>query len=309
MENRQVQSTELQLNHLYPGEEIGDVLLTVPVSQPYEHPDVRRWAVAASLILNASPVVGRVHMFDVCSSRIILNRNTTIQAAKKRNCRWVLMCDPDMSPDVYAGSIEGQREFLLPSLAWARLWYHQHGRGCVVGAPASCGPPSFKLNIFGITAEGEMKQLEENDLPAEPSFEAIAAIGTGLILIDMKVFDHLPVPYFNDEYRDREMTQVATGQDIYFGRECNRHGISVFANWYSWAGHWKTCCLGRPGWPEPMQMIREKNITIDQYLSGQTTSDPSEAILGDAPMPAPPQDEMEYLLPNEEPCETKQVKS
>jgi hypothetical protein len=128
----------------------------------------------------------------------------------------------------------------------------------VIGAPAISSRPSQRVNVFLPTAEGNWARIPKSDAVKRhrenPNFERVSAIGTGVMLIDVDVFRTVPQPWFEDVYEptDVDRVNVHQSQDTSFCRKCNQAGISVYCNWYSWAGHWKLGCEGEPELPAPI---------------------------------------------------------
>lgn len=224
----------------------GEVCIAKVVSWHSEHPDICRWTAYNALKIKQTPGITGIKFYDVAASRILLCRNMAVDVAREWGCKYLMFVDPDMSPDCYLGRDPKAMPFWETS--WSML---QQFPGSVIAAPALQGAPDYAVNVFVLDPEQRAtRRVTHEETMGRYGIEQVFAIGTGLMLIDMSVFDRLKPPYFDDEYENQEKTRVFTSQDIYFCKMCNLAGIRVFANWYAWAGHYKQTMLGRPGMTE-----------------------------------------------------------
>lgn len=74
---------------------------------------------------------------------------------------------------------------------------------------------------------GETRRGSVNDLPSEV-FE-VFAVGTGFMLIDMKVFEKTPQPWFRNTY-DGETGDFRYGDDVWFCKQAIAAGFSVWCD-------------------------------------------------------------------------------
>ncbi len=124
-----------------------------------------------------------------------------------------------------------------------------------VAAPY-CGPPPHEVVYAmkwcvpeGNTPELSAYKLELFDRDHAASFSGIfevAALATGLILYDARVFHTLPPPWFAYEFTDEFQCRKATTEDIYQTRNASLLGMPQFCNWDAWAGHIKPKVVRRP---------------------------------------------------------------
>lgn len=223
------------------------------VGHGFEHPS------CGSYIAQLSVTLGNLGWFDgvewptTNQARILDGRNTLVDMSRKRGATHLLFIDPDMEPDVEVGFDAQAMPFFQTS--WQFLNQLENGevdgmpKGSlgVIAAPALSGPPEFKCNVLLPGEDGKHRRVtREESWERRASIERCTCIGTGLMLIPMKVFDVLEHPFFDDVYDDPEKKNVYSSQDSTFCIKCNRAGVSVWCNWYAWARHWKTCPVDRP---------------------------------------------------------------
>lgn len=264
-----------------PGEKYR-VMLAWPVGQHSVCPEAARWSRHLYMDMALDPLIERVVEFDIGTARILMNRNNIAQHALKTGCRWLVMCDPDMHPDLWLGVRDGLERFWTSSFYFARDHAARTGDPCIVGAPAMCGPPQYPINVFRQDGSGlrHVTHAEVGDVYAgEPAMERVVAIGTGLMLIDTEIFKRLPQPWFDDLYQTAAKDEIFMSQDVYFCTEATRHGLHVYANWYAPCGHYKTKCLGLPGLPDPeaAQQGQTRQRTVELH-NGQAQA-PAAGVL------------------------------
>jgi len=85
-----------------------------------------------------------------------------------------------------------------------------------------------------------------------------AALPTGLIMYDMRVFELTEPktledkPWFYYEWSDMYASNKASTEDVTMTRDVSLVGTQklgynpVYCNWDAWAGHWKPKCVGKP---------------------------------------------------------------
>tara|TARA_R110000803_G_scaffold205530_4_gene272287 strand:+ start:9249 stop:10088 length:840 start_codon:yes stop_codon:yes gene_type:complete len=223
-----------------------------PVGGGYEHPD------CGTYVAMTSVDACQLESFDaadhICpqKNRILEARNWIVKKAIDIEADYLLMVDPDMCPDVEHNG-PNYRPFFTSSFEFLEQLYAGHhgfpaGTPGVIAAPALSGPPEFKCNVFEPTnVKGGIRRISQSEArDRRGQIERVALIGTGLILIDMKVFEKVKVPWFDDMYKSPLKETVWTTQDSYFCNNCNENGVPVWCNWYSWAAHWKMTRVDRP---------------------------------------------------------------
>lgn len=179
-------------------------------------------------------------------------RNAACAQGKRDGFHFLLMIDDDMKPDLLLGSDDSAKEFLPTALDFALA----HDGPCLVGAPYCGQPPMQEVMVMKNREyapdhpEGMGLKLDKytrDEAAVMTGFRRCAALGTGCLLIDLRVLDVLPPPWFSYEFADPPFnTQLASTEDIVFTRNCDWLGIPNYCAWDSWAGHQKTYLTGKP---------------------------------------------------------------
>lgn len=200
------------------------------------------WFAALSFRLGRDPRIKDVIYQQPNSPRILLNRNLIVKSALESKCDFLLMVDPDMQPDFLANEL-GAIDFWKSSFE-----FMLRNRGCVIGAPACSGYPKRDPCVWRLDPEMDkvVRVTREEAGRQRPCLEQVSAIGTGLMLIDMQIFDKLEQPWFDDVYLDKSKTRLTMSQDVWFCRQVNKAEFPVFCNWSAWAAHWKYEPVCRP---------------------------------------------------------------
>lgn len=178
-----------------------------------------------------------------CRERIPASRNQLVADAIDAGATHLLMLDPDVALDHYVG-----RE------PWAVPWFSTFwsfamaNHGSVLAAPY-CGrgladPP---VQVFdGGTTETERRRVPWNDARQRRGWQRVTGVGTGLMLIDMRIFERLKPPYFIDHYADETCTRLDYTPDLWFCQLCCAAGIPIYVNWDCWVGHWQNQIVACP---------------------------------------------------------------
>lgn len=200
--------------------------------------------------------------FSRANTPITMTRNECIEVAKREKADFVVMVDADMSPDLYwPGNYHREyadptaKKFFESSFEFAYRM-RAGGQPCVIGAPY-CGPPPHEnVYVFHWTTLENDRPKDEPDMilnqyPREHAanmcgIQEVAALPTGLILIDMQAIAHLDPPYFYYEWEDNTESKKASTEDVTFTRNLSLNGVPQYCNWDAWAGHFKLKCVGRP---------------------------------------------------------------
>jgi hypothetical protein len=224
-----------------------------------ENPDIAPWFQATIEAAKRHPAIGcadnvlHAHFDD---TPITMTRNLAVATALAHGCRWLLMIDNDIRPDMQCNAgktfFESSLNFLLD--------LEQPG---VVVAPY-CGPPPFSpVYVFQwdsgqnkedmTVPQWKLEMVPRTEAAQRVGFEEVGAGPTGLILIDCRVFEPargLQHPYFAYEWDDRREIQKATTEDVYFTRNLSLLGRTfnggVWCNWDCWCGHHKRMVVPKP---------------------------------------------------------------
>ena len=185
-------------------------------------------------------------------------RNASVEAAKQARADFLMMIDSDMTlddmPDHLAKPFwKTAFEFMVNEKE--RLKYGINYSGpCVVAAPYCSGPPFEDCLVFKwIRAQGDhpnpdfkLVRFERGEAAMRTGIEEVAALPTGCMLIDMRVFDQLKPPYFYYEYDEPHQTHTISTEDVTFTRDVSMANIPVFVAWDCWAGHNKDKRVRKP---------------------------------------------------------------
>lgn len=213
-----------------------------------EHPDVADWLVETVGKAKRDPRVSEVVRWRLADTPITMSRNRCLKIAQQQGVDIVCMIDSDMKPDL---PLPGMKPFW--DLAFDFVLEHEGP--CAIAAPY-CGPPPHEnVYIFqwGSKASDhpnldiKLDQFVREDAAGRGGIERVAALPTGLMLIDMRALRYLEPPWFDYEWADPPFnTEKASTEDVYFTRNLSLAGVPVYVTWDSWAGHWKPKLVGKP---------------------------------------------------------------
>lgn len=213
-----------------------------------EHPDVHDWLLRTHSKVKKDPRVDRVFSFQLNDTPITMGRNRALKNALEIGADYVCMVDADMAPDLpYADAVP------FWDVAWEHMMKHI-GEPCVIGAPYTgpypdCSPYIFRWRKKTNDARREDWRLEmwtREEAAQASGLYPVAALPTGLILIDVRVLDGVKPPWFYYEYTDKFETQKASTEDVAFTRDVSLAGFPLYATFNSWAGHWKQTRMDKP---------------------------------------------------------------
>lgn len=148
------------------------------------------------------------------------NRNYSVVEAMKEGCSHLLFIDDDM---VFP-------EYTLDTLLEANkeiVGVNSHSR--ILPLSSTVG----QLDENGNYKEPDKHSDWEMKMPTE-LFEAFF-VGTGVMLIDMKVFTKIDKPWFKFEANDNGM--ITLGEDAWFCKKCRERGIKVWCEPTLTIGH------------------------------------------------------------------------
>ncbi len=207
------------------------------------------WLVETATRAKADPTVSELHHVEVNDTPITMSRNRVIKQALTQQIDYLLMVDSDMKPDMYA-HLGAPRFF---DVAWPFALASE--KPCVLAAPY-CGPPPHE-NVYVFywanresdqpNADLSLEQYTRHDASILTGITEVAALPTGLILIDMRAIPRLPLPWFDYEYTDQYQTHKASTEDVVFTRNLALTGVPQYCTWDCWAGHVKQKVVGKPG--------------------------------------------------------------
>lgn len=210
-------------------------------------PAVGRYLAKLFAKLNADPAVSDVAWFEEHGTPITMLRNLALEKAAEWRADFVLMIDSDMNPDLpYPDAVP----FWDAAFPFAR----DHAGPLAIAAPY-CGPPPNELPYtfeFVQTETGNpnpnytLRMHTREQAAGFRGIQRVAALPTGLFLLDMRALAKIPKPYFYYEFTDESQSHLASTEDVAFSRDLTYAGIPLYAAYDSWAGHYKEKMVGKP---------------------------------------------------------------
>ncbi len=225
-----------------------------------EVPDVRDWMIDTIIKAKSDPRVASICHFDLADTPITMTRNRSVLMAREMKLDFLIMVDSDMQPDCEPDG----KPFWDEAFNFAYNHYH---KGPVVVAAPYCGPPpNENVYIFrwrtdrndSANPDFRLSQWTREEAAMVDGIVPVAALPTGLILYDMRIFDMLEPegmdskPWFYYEYKDKYQSEKASTEDVTATRDMSLVGQEllgynpVFCAFSSWAGHWKPCLVRKP---------------------------------------------------------------
>ena len=148
-------------------------------------------------------------------------RNAIVAAAQQANADWLLMIDDDMiiNPEATFG-VSDRYQFLETLIAHDKdlcgVRYYQRGGDCAAVLMAKTGEKGYRF-------------LRDDEIAG--GLQRVDVAGGGCLLIKMRVFDRLTIPYFAPEHD--------FGTDIQLCRQAAAAGFEVWADTSIELGHLK----------------------------------------------------------------------
>jgi hypothetical protein len=250
-----------------------------------EHPASSGWVIAQMPKWLKDRRISEVIPLRRSDTPITMVRNLLVKAALDKGADYILMIDSDMEPDVepdgkpfwdtsweFMMERRGKEEEYALRLATQKDWDDENsddwilahiGSECFKRYPPAtiaapyCGPPPNECVYVmkwtqpeGNTPQARPFKLTMFDRDHAATFAGIfevAALPTGLILYDARVFRRLPPPWFEYEFSDAPSnTTKSCTEDIYQTRNASLAGMPQFCNWDAWAGHIKLKVVRKP---------------------------------------------------------------
>lgn len=225
-----------------------------------EHPACTDWVLETVLNMTHDKRIREIVPQWIDGTPVTVSRNRAAWAAMQERCDILLIVDNDMGPD-----LDGPLKF------WPRALDFMLSRWdecpTIVGAPYCGKPPTESVCVkLWRNRQGSNPSLDDvyldsykrEEATLKSGYEPVAAIGTGLMAIDLRVLSgfrgvKLPPPWFYYEYTDPYQIKVASTEDITFTRNVQVMfrdiGPVVFVDWEAWAVHYKTKEVHRPRIP------------------------------------------------------------
>ena len=243
--------------------------------------DVSDWKAVTYAKALRDERVGRFAWTYISDTPITMTRNQAVIHAQRQGFDVLIMVDSDMYPDIRLGRDPLAKPFWDSSFDYL---YSHYEKGPVSVYSPYCGPdphpnhggesmvyifqwtnisngdinePGLKLEMFPRTEAVRMAGVQPVD-----------AAGTGLCMFDMRLFDHLTMPYFDYEWKDDgpkcghcgtykpgPRAFKSSTEDCMHTRDMSLVGYRelgynpVLCNWDAWSGHWKPRCVDKPYLP------------------------------------------------------------
>jgi len=193
-------------------------------------------------------------------------RNRAVKDCLEAGIDLMFFLDNDMFPD-----IEPDSNFFDSAIQFYIERFYKEPT--VIAAPYCGPPPKEMVYIFrwrGYQSDNpnpdfDLKMYTREEAAERRGREAVAALPTGLMAIDARIFTGFDVkdekgdtytvglrpPYFYYEYKDEFQTDKASTEDVTFSRDVSllygQYGLQVvWVDWDSWAGHWKRKLVSKP---------------------------------------------------------------
>lgn len=204
-----------------------------------------------------SKIVEHVSVKHYADTPITMTRNQAVRDARAEGCDILIMVDSDMHPDVHFGEYPDAVPFLDTALD--EIYRHYDRGPLVVGAPYGGAPPHENMFVFTWSSKGnlgdeapfELRQYTREEAIQLGGVQECAALPTGLIAYDLRVFDYIDAPYFNYEW-NADATEKQSTEDVQNTRDISlavQHALGynpLLCTWSSWAGHYKVWCVRKP---------------------------------------------------------------
>ena len=228
-----------------------------------EHPKSSNYYIGLQETLLMDPRIGSVSFWDLSDTPITMTRNRCVREALEQGVDYLLMIDSDMSPDAEPGG----KPFW--DQAWNFLMERREAEEssglddrekflrfppATVAAPY-CGPPPvecvyvFRWAGFATNEPNldfKLMMVDRDDAADRQGIEEVAALPTGLILYDLRLFHYLGKPWFDYEWTDEYQTHKKSTEDVFQTRNASLAGFPQFCAWDSWAAHIKIKEVRKP---------------------------------------------------------------
>lgn len=270
-----------------------------------EVPDIREWMTNLAVDMRKDPRIGEVTWRTIGDTPVTMVRNRFVRLAREHGAHVLVMADSDMKPDLLLGRDPSAEPFFQSSFDFLVRHY---GKGpCMIGAPY-CGPPDVKENVYVFHVESNgskrgdetrfsLEQFTRQQAALMTGISEVAALPTGLIMYDMRLFDltdpvlqvrqmleegrtlqeanRLAEPWFSYEYPDCYQDRKASTEDVVNTRNISFKAADslgynpTFCNWDAWAGHYKPWCVGKPEVYRVEHAARSLRVAIDSGIGSR----------------------------------------
>jgi len=249
---------------------------------------IRKWATRTLVRAKEDPRISEVHEISKSDTPITMVRNEAILRARQLGVDVLVFIDSDNDPILHENDPWFKPFF---ETAFDKIYDHYDKGPLVIGAPY-CGPPDGTENVYvfywennGIRDDSTQFKLEQypRQWAAQMSgIQECAALPTGLIMFDMRIFDlmepskrskrqvledfrdgkidieeaqrEITEGWFYYEWKDGYAAEKASTEDVTFTRDASLIGMQklgynpVMCAWDSWVGHVKPWNVGKPSY-------------------------------------------------------------
>ncbi len=200
--------------------------------------------------------VGETLFWKMADTPITMSRNRAIKDAIGLGVDFLFMIDSDM------GIMPGQKPFYDEAMDFL----FRRSSPAIIAAPYCGPPPESCVYVFAwknrqnpgmhCGEDFHLTMFDRLDAARRAGIEEVAALPTGLMAIDMRLFTgfqnpqgqpvQLPPPWFSYEWTDKFETHKASTEDVVFSRNASLIGCPCFCTWDSWAVHYKEAAVVKP---------------------------------------------------------------
>jgi hypothetical protein len=247
----------------------------------WENADLATWLMQTFHKMKCDERIEAIGSIVLSDTPITMTRNRAVKEALAHGHDYILMVDSDMIPDYLVGSDLHAKPFwdeawgfmmnrrdeeeLHREMCGSRAGYFddmvekdvsENFPPATIAAPYAGPPPDECVYVFR-WADSEsdcpdpnmrLQMLERQEVYRYTGIQEVAALPTGLILYDARVFTHPDndPPWFDYEYADKEHATKATTEDVFQTRNASFLGMPQLCAWSCWAQHLKWKKVGRP---------------------------------------------------------------
>jgi hypothetical protein len=226
-----------------------------------ESPNVGEWLIETMMKVSKDPRIEHASYTFVSDTPATLSRNRLLNTAVDQGYDFLVFIDSDMYPDVEIAESKDPTAKPFWDSSWEFVMQHYDKGPCIIAAPY-CGPPVYEENIYMFrwanritdnpNPDYKLEQFTRFEAAQRSGIEPVAALPTGLIIIDTRVVNYITPPWFYYEYSCPKEIQKSSTEDVTFTRDVsiaisNALGYNpCYCNWDSWAGHWKPKVVRKP---------------------------------------------------------------
>lgn len=202
-----------------------------------EDPDVTKWLLQTALKAARDERLSfRFEPYDNLNEAVA--RNASVRDAQKYGADLLFHIDNDMAPDIYPGACFWDRAIAK----WLEVGE------CIIGVPyldrggrvtVTRVESKQNLDLAPDLTNLELDKVSRCEAARAAGYERVATVGSGLMMIDMRIFKRLRPPYFYYEYENEFQAKITGTADSVLCRNAGMQGVPVYVDWDCWAGHWK----------------------------------------------------------------------